>query len=90
MSSNYPCLSLEDNVVEYDETQKSNLSNLLNMYCLDSDNIQKMAPKPSPPEYLGHFIFITDLYLLVQKSGGGHGTRGTHLCDPDGSYENPK
>ena len=49
MSSNYPCLSIEDNVVKNNEAQKSNLANLLNMYCLDSDNIQKMAPKTWHP-----------------------------------------
>lgn len=37
MSSNYPCLPMENNVVEYNETQKSNLSDLLNMHCLDSE-----------------------------------------------------
>lgn len=57
MSSNYPCLSMEDNVVKYNEPQKSNLANLLNMYCLDSDNIQKMAPKPGIQEYLWPFPF---------------------------------
>lgn len=44
-------------VVKYNETQKSNLSNLLNMHCLDSDNIQKMAPKLGTQEYLWPFPF---------------------------------
>ena len=57
------------------------------MYCLDSNNIQRMAPKRGAQKYLWPFPFH---YLLVQKSGGGHSARGTHLCDPDGSQDNVK
>lgn len=44
-------------VLKYNETQKSNLSNLLNMYCSDTDNTQKMAPEPGVQEYLCPFPF---------------------------------
>lgn len=86
MSSNNPCLSLGDDMVEYNEMQKSNLTNLLNMYCLVSDNISKMAPKPGIQKCLWPFPFhYLSSYLLVQKSGSGHGTQGAHLCDLVGS-----
>lgn len=35
-------------MAKYNETH--NLSNLLNMYYLDRDNIQKIAPKPANQE----------------------------------------
>lgn len=41
---------MENNMVKYNETHKSNLSNILNMYYLDRDNIQKMALKPGTQE----------------------------------------
>lgn len=43
----YSCLAIKDNVTNQNETQKSHLSNLLNLHCLDSDNIQTTSPKSS-------------------------------------------
>lgn len=87
--SNYPCLSLWWNII----AEESNLSNLLNMYYLDScdhihrESLQNMAIQKNGKSLGSYFLLF---YYLSGVAVGGHGTHGAHLCDPDGWGDNAK
>lgn len=54
-------------MVKYNAKLKSNSSNLLNMHCLDGDNVEKIAAKHSSRKYLWPFPFA---YLSVPACSG--------------------
>lgn len=73
-------------MVKYNETWEFNFSNLLNLHYLDSDNIQKIAPK----NIFGHFLFTAYLHLFLVPYQHHTSEQSTHPCDPDGSQDNAK